>query len=343
MKKNFQHSAKGLFIAACALALTACGGDSPTSGQVLADQAKQLHRSEKAAASSYDRSVQALYIAYFGRPADPNGLVNFENELAAANAPTDIAGLVQAYATNPQVTALINSFETSAESNALYGSATTTAFVTSIFQNVLGRPPAAQGLAFWVNAIDSGSLTQGDAALSIMAGAMSNTTPQGLLDAQLINNRLAVADYFTSQLSTQNIVSAYSGHNAASIGRLMLNAVSASTSVADFEANDVGASFTSLLASANGTPLAIGHGVRIIRLAHVKQQWRRPARRHGKWGIRVLCASGIEWPLSGDDRRTTCRTILRPGQRQWQRNGCRQQRQRDLHDQHVDKLLRFGR
>jgi hypothetical protein len=258
MKKIYRHSAKYLFIAVCALALTACGGDSSQSAQLLAAQSKQLHRSEKVVASSYDQSVQALYVAYFGRPADPNGLVNFENELAAANAPTDIAGLVQAYATNPQVTALVNSFETSAESNALYGSATTTAFVTSIFQNVLGRPPAAQGLAFWVNAIDSGSLTQGDAALSIMAGAMSNTTPQGLLDAQLINNRLAVADYFTSQLTTQNIVSSYSGHNAASIGRLMLNAVSASTSVADFEANDVGASFTSLLASANGTPVAIG-------------------------------------------------------------------------------------
>ncbi len=252
MKKLLLRSANYLFIAACASALVACGGDTSSSAGPGA-QSKQLHRSDKAAASNYSASVQELYVAYFGRPADPAGLANFENELAAANAPTDILGLAQAYATNPRVTALINSFETSPESIALYGNGSTTAFVTSIFQNVLGRTPAASGLSFWVDAINGGSLTQGDAALAIMAGAEKNTTAQGVLDAQLINNRLAVADYFTSQVSAQNIVSSYSGHTAAGVARAMLTSVTASTNVTTFNASNVGTAIASLLAPANVT------------------------------------------------------------------------------------------
>ena len=247
MKKHFGRPAAYLFVVACAWALAACGGDSSKSGQSADAQSKQLHRSGKATASDYAPAVQELYIAYFGRPADPNGLINFENELAATNVAPDVNSLSDAYATNPRVTALVNSFETSAESIALYSGSSTTAFVTAIYQNVLGRAPDGPGLTFWVGAIDSHKLTQGDAALSIMAGAMKNSTSQGVQDAQLINNRLAVADYFTAQLTSQNLVSVYSGQAAAATARSMLNAVGANTDVTTFNATSVGASITSLL------------------------------------------------------------------------------------------------
>ncbi len=75
---------------------------------------------EKTRPGTQDRSgfdyrdlVQDLYVAYFGRPADSNGLSNFESALLVAGAPTDIQGLVQAYASNSSVKNLIDSFGTS--------------------------------------------------------------------------------------------------------------------------------------------------------------------------------------------------------------------------------------
>jgi len=221
-----------------ALALAACGGANDTSGNgsdSLGTQSKQLVRQTKSAASTYQTAVEALYVAYFGRPADPGGLANFSAALQAANAPPDIAGLLGAYATNPAVKNLIDSFGTSNESQKLYGGGTTTAFVTAVFENVLGRAPQASGQAFWVNAIDSGSVSMGDAALAIMAGALANNTPQGLIDAQLVDNRLAAAGYFSAAATAAT----YTGATAAADARAMLASINANTGSAALQSTAV--------------------------------------------------------------------------------------------------------
>jgi len=217
--------------------LVGCGaGDTSSVSSSATAASKQLTRGEKVQAANYATVVQELYVAYFGRPADPAGLLNFENALLAAGAPTDIQDLANAYATNSSVQALVNSFGNSAESQALYGNGSTTAFVTAVFSNVLGRQPLSSGLNYWVDAITSGTLSQGDAALSIMAGGLTNTSAQGQLDATLINNRLAVAAYFSVQVLDANAVNNYSGSNAAASARSMLGSVIATTNTTSFEA-----------------------------------------------------------------------------------------------------------
>jgi len=230
-------------------ALAGCGGDNIDRSASL--QAKHLVPQRKTTASDYRDLVQDLYVAYFGRPADPGGLSNFEAALQAAGAPTNLPGLVGAYATNGTVKSLVDSFGSSKESQNLYGSTSTSGFVTDIFQNVLGRAPQQSGLTFWSNAIASGSVTSGDATLSIMAGAESNTTAQGLLDAQLIANRIAVADSFTTQVTTQNALAAYSGSAAAATARAMLAQVGATTVEAGF-ASTVNATVTALVNTTAG-------------------------------------------------------------------------------------------
>ncbi|HEY8027256.1 MAG TPA: DUF4214 domain-containing protein, partial [Burkholderiaceae bacterium] len=156
-------------VSLCALALSACGDGGNESGNVdVPAKAKALVLQKNA--GDYQTAVQELYVSYFGRPADPTGLTNFEMGLFSAGAPTDIQGLTAAYSTSAAVKTLIDSFGTSAESIALYGTGDNIAFVSAVFQNVLGRAPAATGLAFWSGALDNGTLTRGDAALSIMAG-----------------------------------------------------------------------------------------------------------------------------------------------------------------------------
>lgn len=246
---------KILAILIATLALAGChsGGDGGSTKSVEGAQAAQLrHNAKTMVVAGYASEVQLLYVAYFGRPADPAGLTNFENALQNAGAPTDIASMVTAYGNSAVIRALVDSFGTSSESTTLYGGGDTTALVQAIFHNVLNRAPASSGLNFWVNAIDSGNLTKGGAALSIAAGALANNTAQGALDTQLINARLAVAADFTAQVSAQNAASDYAGQTAAATARAMLAGVSASTDLTAFEST-VASTVATLIADAAPT------------------------------------------------------------------------------------------
>jgi serralysin len=182
----------------------------------------------------YDEVVQALYVAYFGRAADAGGMRSFQEQLDKLDAPHDIVGLNSAYGSNPALRQLVDSFGKSAESDALYPDGVE-AFVGAVYKNVLGRSADADGLAFWSHAIDSGVLTQANAALSIMAGALENTSPQGLLDARRIDNTLAVASDFTLALDRPTEIDGYAGSLAASIVRAMLATVSAESDLGPFQ------------------------------------------------------------------------------------------------------------
>lgn len=178
-------------------------------------------------ASDYTSVVQNLYLSYFGRPADSLGLANFSAALNAMNAPTTVEGLNAAYSTNATVKALIDSFGSSAESTALYGTGDTLSFVSAIYENLLGRSPDLSGLLFWSNALNSGSLTKGQAALAISAGALSNTAP-GSADSATIANKITVATTFTNLVDTTNELSGYIGSTAANQARALLSTVTAS-------------------------------------------------------------------------------------------------------------------
>jgi len=241
------------------MALTGCGGASNSAGSVqpTANAAQQVRPVQKTSAlnDSYADVVQKLYVSFFGRPADPSGLANFEAALAGANAPEDAQSLVLAYKTNATVKQLIDSFGTSKESMALYGSGTTTDFVTAIFNNVLNRAPQSGGLSFWVTAIDSGSATRGNAALGILAGALANQTAQGVLDAELITNRIAAATTFTTDIQTPAELRGYAGAAAAQTARTLLANVTASTNLSSY-ADTINLTVQSLSKYAIGGTLA---------------------------------------------------------------------------------------
>lgn len=201
----------------------------------------------------YNDAVQQLYVSYFGRAADTNGIANFSQSLANAGAPKDIQGLTTAYDSNPTVRSLVDAFGTSTESNNLY-TGDTPAFVSAIFQNVLSRGPQTEGLQFWSGAIDAGTLTKGNAALSIMAGALINTSVQGLTDAALITNKIRVASNFTFGLDTPTEVQNYRGPVAAAAARSMLAAVTSTTDTDAFQST-VTTTIASLPTYASGAPV----------------------------------------------------------------------------------------
>jgi hypothetical protein len=159
--------------------------------------------------ADYRQILQQLYIAYFGRPADPAGMAYFSTHLAANAAPTQIGDYYAAYSRNGTVKALMDGFADSAESRLLYPG-DTSVFVTAIYRNVLNREPDSDGLAYWVGVVDAGALSRGNAALSLMASALAG----GKEDAALVRKKLVAANAFTSSLNTESRASAYDGETA---------------------------------------------------------------------------------------------------------------------------------
>lgn len=195
------------------------------------------------AAQDYTAVVQQLYVSYFGRPADFYGLQNFSAQLDAIGAPKTFAAVQAAVGADAAGTTalskLVNTFSNSAESIALYGNDNSqigvSKFVAAIYQNVLGREADVSGFNFWVSAISSGTLTKANAAAAITQAATANTTAQGLLDAQTVANKVAVATSFTTALDTVAELNAYSGDAAAAAGRGLLTGVNSTTNVTAYQ------------------------------------------------------------------------------------------------------------
>lgn len=181
------------------------------------------------AATDYYPLVQQIYIAYFGRPADPGGQAAFARQLDALGAATGIVGLARQLAdpANAALRALVGAIGASAESRELYDGSDTAAFVNAVFLNVLDRPARLAGLTFWTGEIDAGRVTREQAALSITAGAFSNATDpvQASLDQATIAKKVAVASHFTALIDTDAELAAFRGDTAAALARAMLEAV----------------------------------------------------------------------------------------------------------------------
>ncbi|NHZ79103.1 DUF4214 domain-containing protein [Massilia sp. CCM 8695] len=228
---------------------------SGTDGTDLLRNVESIKFSDTTLKLEYDDVVQALYVAYFGRAADSGGLSAFQSQLGGLHAPLTFSAVTAAYATDSGLHSLIDSFGSSPESAALYPGATS-AFVTAVFQNIFGRAPAANGLSFWTNAIDNAGLSRANASLSIMAGALENTSTQGVLDAKLVNNKITIASDFTLAIDNPAELNGYVGINAAATVRSMLASVTANTDIAAFQAT-----IASTLATLTGIGGQTGSGM----------------------------------------------------------------------------------
>jgi hypothetical protein len=122
--------------------------------------------------------LQQLYVGYFGRAADQEGL-NFWLE-AINNGGLSLDNVHA-------------SFVQSVEYAALYDSLSNSDLVTQVYLNVLGRAVEAEGLAFWAGALDAGTITQDQLIEGLLSGLSAN-------DALIVQNKVTVANYYTTQV-----------------------------------------------------------------------------------------------------------------------------------------------
>ena len=98
----------------------------------------------------YEDQIQKVYIAYYQRPADPEGLLYWSQKLSEVNG--DLSGI-------------INAFANSAESQALYGGKTVEEIFTEIYQAAFNRDPDPEGLAWYTEKINLGEYSLTDVCL----------------------------------------------------------------------------------------------------------------------------------------------------------------------------------
>jgi hypothetical protein len=136
--------------------------------------------------------LQKLYVTYFSRPADPDGLKFWANALN--NNPNMYAEISHEFAISP-------------EYQSKYANMSNEAVITTVYHNLFSREPDAGGLKFWTDALNSHSITIDTAAREIANGAQQP-------DRVVFNGKVAAATTFTEHVDTQNEIKAYLGAHA---------------------------------------------------------------------------------------------------------------------------------
>lgn len=148
-------------------------------------------------------TIQGIYVALFGRPADPAGLAYF-NEATSNGANLDAIG----------------DLASTAEYQDRFDGLTNNEIITQLYQDLFGRDPEAAGLEFFVAALNNGTLNINNIAIAILDGAQGD-------DAAVVANKVAAADAFTAALDTEIEIGAYKGDAAAEIARNLLSGITA--------------------------------------------------------------------------------------------------------------------
>jgi hypothetical protein len=214
-------------LASLAVLLSACGGSSTESPSLKS--APQAMRSAAALpASAYADVVQSLYMGFFGRPADPQGLSFWSTELSNRNLPATIPELIAGYAGSADIKAIVDAFAESPESKSLYVS-NNASFINAVYLNVFNRNAEAAGREFWSGFLDRNEISRAQAVLWILSGGQND-------DATVTAKKIQAATILTSLLVKNQVVVYYSGDRANEAARALLGAITATTDMSVFRA-----------------------------------------------------------------------------------------------------------
>ena len=136
--------------------------------------------------------VTELYVGYYDRAPDPAGLNFWVNSL---NAGVPLATIANDYAN-------------SIESTSIYPflldptAAGYSAFITSVYENILNRTTDAGGAAFWLNQLQTGQTTPGGFILAIED---SVNMQSGTADALTLQDKTVVGLDYVTRMADANI------------------------------------------------------------------------------------------------------------------------------------------
>jgi hypothetical protein len=158
-------------------------------------------------------TVQKVFIAYYGRAADPVGLAYWEAQLESSGG---------------NLASIMNSFGNSLEATTLFGSLNSTAKINMLYQQMFGRDADFAGSMYYSQKLTAGTMTAASIAQNVLDGASGT-------DSTIITNKLAVAKAFTTAIDTATEIASYAGDVAAAAVRTMLSTVNETTLSAYFD------------------------------------------------------------------------------------------------------------
>jgi hypothetical protein len=190
-------------------------------------------------------AVQELYVAYFGRPADPAGLDYWTNVVEAQGGST--AAVSASFATQPEY--IIQ-----------YFGKTNAQIVDAIYANMFGRAASTtDGRSYWVDLLNKGTVGISTIVAEVANGAQ-------LADAEAVENKVAAATAFTNALDTAAEQAGYAGTSALALAKAFITGVTTD------------ATLTTAIATANlnaqvaavvkaGTPFTVNSGLAALETA----------------------------------------------------------------------------
>jgi hypothetical protein len=146
-------------------------------------------------------TIQGVYVALFGRPADTTGLTFFKG---VTNDGADLSA--------------IGDLTTTKEYTDRFVGQTNAQIVNSIYQSLFGHDADAAGLNFFLGELLAGRQTIQTIAINILDGAQGT-------DKEIVDRKIAAADAFTAELDTAAEILGYSGPAAAASGVAFLKTV----------------------------------------------------------------------------------------------------------------------
>ncbi|MFH0730516.1 MAG: DUF1566 domain-containing protein [Pseudomonadota bacterium] len=163
-----------------------------------------LFEAAHAAAPTPRQFIEGIYVAYWGRAADPEGLNYWEGSYNAGT--LDYAGIAENFASSPEGTGAYEYFDTvfNHPENPLTDEMRQ-AFVVAIYQNLFNRAPDAAGLAYWVDILQSGASSPGVFIANIINSAYEGREGESADDWKNIEAKILVAEYYTNKVIAAGI------------------------------------------------------------------------------------------------------------------------------------------
>lgn len=270
-------------LASLAMLLTACGGsDTNSTVPRTAPQAMRSAQGATHAATEYVELTQNLYIGFFGRPADAQGLAYWTKIFSDNNLPLTFPEWVTGYGTDANVKSVLDTLVASLEAQELYVS-NNASFINAIYQNGFNRYSEASGREFWAGLIDRGIITRAQAVLSILSAAQGG-------DGAILARKTQAATIFTSLLNSDVRKLAYGTGGYSDGARDLLGRITATTDINLFRADIE--TFVQTLETSDGTPLVVR---RYVGYHHLQDATNQPLYAAG-----YRYSLGLVTPLSGE-------------------------------------------
>lgn len=152
---------------------------------------------------AYEETVLEAYIAYYGRPADPEGLEYWANRLRNEGG---------------NLSSIIDAFATSREFEDRFGHLTNEQLVTKIYAQLFDRKPETEGHSYYVGELNVGSKNLQTIALDVLYGAQND-------DAVTVRNRQSLSKRYVvgieegsaQDLSAEQLAETIQGVNASEV------------------------------------------------------------------------------------------------------------------------------